>query len=162
MSSNQKGSKINFSQFVRMPNPYLQLYPPPPHPSPPKDKDLSSDPQHLLRFREFYQKHFVANRDFFKFALEPKPFSLWGVESSDFSWWRPPESSQEHNEYGWDQYEKSKGVPYEGNELYDEYVGDYEKENEEENEGKVEFVLSEEAIAMFRFSELRRLKRKIF
>ncbi|CAG8489594.1 9053_t:CDS:2 [Acaulospora colombiana] len=140
-------------------NPYLHLYPPPPHPPPPKDLSSSPDPRRSLQFREFHKKHFVNNREFFQFALNPKPFNSQRTDCAGaFDW--------NQNGYGWNEYEGYYGE--EGNEEwigeegeYDEWDGEvWKEEGENEEEGKVEFVLSDEMIAMFRFSELRRLKQK--
>ncbi|RHZ45391.1 hypothetical protein Glove_680g22 [Diversispora epigaea] len=137
-------------------NPYLHFYPPPPHPPPPKNLTLPPDPRHVLSFREFYQKHFNTHRNFFQFALDPKPSSLWRIESCNFNWWNQPFYKYP---YEYNEPREEEEEPYdEKNELYEEYVEDYE-ENEGKEE-KMQFVLSDEAIAMFRFSELRRLKLK--
>ncbi|CAG8560143.1 941_t:CDS:2 [Diversispora eburnea] len=148
-------------------NPYLHFYPPPPHPPPPKNLTLQTDPRHVLSFREFYQKHFNTHRDFFQFALDPKPFSLWRIESCNFNWQNQPfykypyEYNERNRERNWNQYRESREEeeePYdEENQPYEDYV-DYEENKE--NEEKMQFVLSDEAIAMFRFSELRILKLK--
>ncbi|CAG8611455.1 1798_t:CDS:2 [Acaulospora morrowiae] len=136
-------------------NPLLHLYPPPPHPPPPNDFPSSSSPQQFLRFREFHQKHFVDNSEFFRSVLNPRPLH----------------SQRVYEGLNWNQNDNDRNQPSgrdgyygEDNEGWIEDEGGYgegvnDEWNEEEEE-KVELVLSDEMIAMFRFSEMRRLKKE--
>ncbi|GBC04891.1 hypothetical protein RclHR1_05930001 [Rhizophagus clarus] len=115
------------------PNYYLHFYPPPPHPSPPPS--LNTTTQKFLRFRDFYRTHFIQNRNFFHHALNsPTPWWSWKIE----------EGVEERSH-------QLQPEEYENYEYQEEYCEEQEVKTEE-----IEFVLSEEAIAMFRFSELRR------
>ncbi|RIA97721.1 hypothetical protein C1645_801672 [Glomus cerebriforme] len=123
------------------PNYYLQFYSPPPHPQP--LPTFHTTPQKFLRFHKFHHTHFIQNRNFFQNALNPTaPWWLWKVEGKE----NVGEEVIEGRDYQ-QQTEEYENYEYQGEQ--------YEEEKAEE-EPKVEFVLSEEAIAMFRFSELRR------
>jgi hypothetical protein len=134
------------SYYKLPPNYYLQIYPPPSHPPPPPT--LHTIPQKFLRFREFHNTHFIQNRLFFQHSFNPTtPWWLWKVEGEEGV-------GEEAVEGGYYQQQQAEN--------YTDY-GYQEKyyEGEETEDPKVEFVLSEEAIAMFRFSELRRQQRKL-
>ena len=139
------------SYYKLPPNYYLQIYPPPAHPQPPPN--THTIPQKFLRFREFHKSHFIQNRIFFRHSLKPTtPWWLWKVEED--------ESVGEEVVGGrYDQRQQTER--YESYTGYDYQENYYEGEEVETEDPKVEFVLSEEAIAMFRFSELRRQQRKL-
>ncbi|CAB4374246.1 unnamed protein product [Rhizophagus irregularis] len=124
------------SYYKLPPNYYLQFYPPPPHPPPPPAFQTTT--QKFLRFHDFHHTHFIQNRNFFHALNSTTPWWSWKVEE---------EGVEEGSIYQQQQPEE-----YENYEYKEEY---YEEREEEKAEG-VEFVLSEEAIAMFRFSELRK------
>ncbi|CAB4410559.1 unnamed protein product [Rhizophagus irregularis] len=124
------------SYYKLPPNYYLQFYPPPPHPPPPPAFQTTT--QKFLRFHDFHHTHFIQNRNFFHALNSTTPWWSWKVE-------------EEGVEEG-SRYQQQQPKEYENYEYQEEY---YEEREEEKTEG-VEFVLSEEAIAMFRFSELRK------
>ncbi|CAB5351565.1 hypothetical protein RhiirA5_463207 [Rhizophagus irregularis] len=124
------------SYYKLPPNYYLQFYPPPPHPPPPPAFQTTT--QKFLRFHDFHHTHFIQNRNFFHALNSTTPWWSWKVE-------------EEGVEEG-SRYQQQQPEEYENYEYQEEY---YEEREEEKAEG-VEFVLSEEAIAMFRFSELRK------
>ncbi|CAG8818479.1 38347_t:CDS:2 [Gigaspora margarita] len=134
----------------------------PPHPpsSPTPPIDTFSSPQNILRFRDFHAKHFTQ-KNFFLHALNPNPQHIWyGVEGSE-NWKQEPEFAENFEEWNEEEWngeewngEEWNGEEWNGEELNGEEWN--EEWNEEEEEEKVEFVLSEEAISMFRFSELRK------
>ncbi|POG69637.1 hypothetical protein GLOIN_2v1624649 [Rhizophagus irregularis DAOM 181602=DAOM 197198] len=130
------------SYYKLPPNYYLQFYPPPPHPPPPPAFQTTT--QKFLRFHDFHHTHFIQNRNFFHALNSTTPWWSWKVE-------------EEGVEEG-SRYQQQQPEEYENYEYQEEY---YEEREEEKAEG-VEFVLSEEAIAMFRFSELRKQQRKLF
>ncbi|CAG8433543.1 6735_t:CDS:2 [Ambispora gerdemannii] len=103
--------------------------------------DQTRTQQRYLRFRNFHAAHFSRPRqEFFLHALNPTspPWTLWNI-NRDEEWEQEGEQEIADDVY----YEEG----HENN--------GWKEEEEEEN---VEFVLSEEAIAMFRFSELRKLE----
>jgi hypothetical protein len=129
------------SNYKLPPNYYLQFYPPPPHPPPPPT--LHNTTQKFLRFHDFHHAHFIQNRYFFQHALNSiTPWWSWKIE----------EGVEEGRSYQQQQPEEYENY---------EYQEEYYEEGEEEETEKIKFVLSEEAIAMFRFSELRRQQRKL-
>lgn len=127
------------SYYKLPPNYYLQFYPPPPHPPPPPAFQTTT--QKFLRFHDFHHTHFIQNRNFFHALNSTTPWWSWKVGVEEGS-----------------RYQQQQPKEYENYEYQEEY---YEEREEEKTEG-VEFVLSEEAIAMFRFSELRKQQRKLF
>ncbi|RGB33155.1 hypothetical protein C1646_705089 [Rhizophagus diaphanus] len=130
------------SYYKLPPNYYLQFYPPPPHPPPPPAFQTTT--QKFLRFHDFHHTHFIQNRNFFHALNSTTPWWSWKVEE---------EGVEEGSRYQQQQPEEYGNY---------EYQEEYYEEREEEKTEKVEFVLSEEAIAMFRFSELRKQQRKLF
>nr|CAG8584169.1 13724_t:CDS:2 [Entrophospora candida] len=104
--------------------------------------------QKYLNFRNFYNTHFLANRKFFEHALNPTPSHLWNINDVIE---QEPADSNEMKEEVEEHYTKEENEYHQDQ---DEY---YQVDEHYQEEDKIEFVLSEEAIAMFRFSELRRL-----
>src|SRR5215213_8882912 len=104
--------------------------------------------QKYLNFRNFYNTHFLANRKFFENTLNPTPSHLWNI--NDVIEQEPADSNEVKEEVK-EHYTKEENEYHQDQ---DEY---YQVDEHYQEEDKIEFVLSEEAIAMFRFSELRRL-----
>ncbi|CAG8441906.1 6489_t:CDS:2 [Ambispora leptoticha] len=117
-----------------------------PRPPPPQNffqvpNASTETPQRYLQFRNFHAAHFSRpHQEFFLRALNPisPPWTLWNINGDE----------------GWEQEEVTGDVYYEEGPEHD----CWEEQEEEDGKENVEFVLSEEAIAMFRFSELRKLE----
>ncbi|KAG9287736.1 hypothetical protein G9A89_004139 [Geosiphon pyriformis] len=113
-------------------------------------ESLYSKPQKYLRFRNFHTTHFSPHRQFFLQALDPNPQSLWSVPGLKV------ETGKEWKEgYGgrgsYSTFYKEGNIACENEEVAQGEEGDSEN---------LEFVLNEETIAMFRFSEIRKLERE--